>query len=513
MAEMRRLNLADLLVFVLILAVAAGARFWYLRECADNANNSGPLRMQDQRPPLAELPKDTTFRDREKPTELDELTHNLKENQWFGSLAPFANQEEKTAHVSPGYAWVLSLVARTQGDADATDRMMRWIQCGLGAVTAGLYFLIGVLAFRSRLVGLLAGLLCAAHPFWIIDTATIGDGVLATFLLSACLFLGTRSGLSGGAITSLLYGLALAGLALVRAALLPFAFAALLWFLWRSRNLRRGWLCALLSVLGFVNGLAPWSVRNWQTFEDVVPITNTTFLHVWMGNNAHATGGPMTEADMLAAIAEQKGESDLKAVKDELASKGQNERYRQFAQETWDVVREDPAACLRRKLWAGLSFFFGEAFLRDPQHWAAVDVWNPKPTSAAKPADTEEEDAPKPALPDWLAESLPTILFGTLLGMLLLGVIGWRWTHAWRQESRLLAVATLWLPLPYLLSHADWLSGPRLPLDGVLLTYAAFVLACLVPPVGFALFRGPAAVEEEERVSRRLVEGGRYGDR
>ena len=513
MAEMRRLNLADVFLFVLILAAAAGPRFWYLTTCADNANQSGPLQVQDLQFPLAGLPKDTELRGHKAgtATELDQLANNLKNDHWFGSFAPFADKEEQTAHVAPGYPWLLSLLSRTQSDAANTDRIMRWIQCGLGALTAGLYFLIGVLAFRSRLVGVLAGLLCAAHPLWIIDTATIGDGVLATFMLAVCLFLGTRGGLSGGVLTSLLYGLGLAGLCLVRAALLPFAFVGLLWFLWRSRSLRHGWFGAILALLGFIIGLAPWTLRNWQTFEDVVPVVNTTFVHLWMGNNPHANGGPMKEADMLAALAEQKGETDLKSLEKQLADKGQKERYREFGEATLNAVRDDPAGCLRRRLWAGLSFFFGEAFLKDPQHWATVDVWAPQPPPAEKPSDSDEEEKPKQALPDWLPPAMPEILFGSLLGMMLLGVIGWRWTHVWRREARLLALATLWLPLPYLLSHADWLQGPRLPLDGVLLTYAAFVLACVVPPVGYALFQGPTAVEEEERVSRRLVEGERYG--
>ena len=59
-----------------------------------------------------------------------------------------------------------------------------------------------------------------------------------------------------------------------------------------------------------------------------------------------------------------------------------------------------------------------------------------------------------------------------------------RWTYAWRAESMPAALAVIWVPLPYLLSHAELLNGPRLPLDGVLLCYAAFAIACLVP--GFA---------------------------
>src|SRR5207248_9276343 len=108
---------------------------------------------------------------------------------------------------------------------------VRWIQCAVGALTAGLYFLFGRRAFDSRLVATLAGLLTALHPFWIINTAAINDGTPVAFVLGLVLFLGTVAGQTGGAIASLLYGVSLAGLALLRAALLPFAFIALLWLL------------------------------------------------------------------------------------------------------------------------------------------------------------------------------------------------------------------------------------------------------------------------------------------
>jgi hypothetical protein len=53
-------------------------------------------------------------------------------------------------------------------------------------------------------------------------------------------------------------------------------------------------------------------------------------------------------------------------------------------------------------------------------------------------------------------------------------------------------LAAIWIPLPYVLSHAEALSGPRLPLDGVLLCYAAFALACLLPAHG-RLWAGESA--------------------
>ena len=73
-------------------------------------------------------------------------------------------------------------------------------------------------------------------------------------------------------------------------------------------------------------------------------------------------------------------------------------------------------------------------------------------------------------------EQAQTILIGTLLVLFVLGFVGWRLSMTWRQQSRLAALAVFWVPLPYVLSHAEMLSGPRLPLDGVLLCLAAFVL-------------------------------------
>jgi 4-amino-4-deoxy-L-arabinose transferase-like glycosyltransferase len=441
MAEPRRFGLPDWLLFVLTLALAAGVRAGYLATCADQGRNGGPLAVQDP-----------------ERTELDALVRNLKGHQSFQGPAPFAEGEEPTAHRAPGYPWLLSGLARVV-DAPALDGTVRWLQCGLGALTAGLYFLFARRAFRSLLVAALAGLACALHPFQVIDTAAVADGVLASFLLALALVLGCRAGQTGGPFASLVYGLALAGLALVRAALLPFAFVALAWLLLRSRRLPRGWLAALLAFLGFANGLAPWTVRNLQAFHEPVPVVDSAWLHLWVGNNPHADGGPRTRE------MEDSAPPGLKEVQP------QPERYARLAGPVWEEVRSHPAQTLRRRLQAGLAFVFGADWFKNGR--------------------LAEETSPGAALPDWLARSYPAVLQGTLLALLLLAALGWRWSYGWRWESLPASLALIWVPLPYLLSHAEALSGPRLPLDGVLLCYATFALACLVPGVGQDLLDGP----------------------
>src|SRR5262249_34579680 len=112
MSDLRRFGLVDLVVLVLVVGAALGTRGWYLWQCADSGQSSGPLRVQDPQPVLKELPPGTTFRGHSPPTELDALVQNLTEHQWYGSLAPFAAQEEQTAHVAPGYPWLLAMLER-----------------------------------------------------------------------------------------------------------------------------------------------------------------------------------------------------------------------------------------------------------------------------------------------------------------------------------------------------------------------------------------------------------------
>jgi hypothetical protein len=467
-ADIKRFTVADIVLLAIVVAAAAGARAGYLISCADSGRNSGPLRVQDASPVLGDLPADTEMRGKKSPTETDALLHNLIEHHWFGSLAPFSAGEEQTAHVSPGYPWAVAQLARFVAQ-DRLDSMVRWIQCGLGALTAGIYFLFARRAFRHRGVATVAGLLCALHPFWIISTAAIDDGVVITFLVGLALWLGARVGDEGGAFGSLLYGLTLAGAALVRAALLPFALVAMSWVLLRSRRLARGWLYALLAFLGFANGLAPWTVRNFQVFNEPVPIVDSTHLHLWIGNNPHADGSPLTE-EMIKTV-----------NADDLAhAQKQPERYARLGRLAWEEVRNHPDSTLQRRMQAGLAFLFGRHWLND-----------------GTLAETISASEGGGELPERIAGAVPVVLQGMLLGMLFFSLLGWRWTYGWRWESMPSSLAFIWIPLPYILSHAEMLSGPRLPLDGVLLCYAAFALLCLMPGLGKELFAGGTGPDEQ----------------
>ncbi len=451
------LALAGFLQLLLVVASAATSRIAYLTTATDNGRGSPVLVVQGAGP-RPELPPDAVPRGQKQPTTLDNLVHNLTEQNWYGALAPLANEEERTGHVAPGYPWLLAQLTRID---DAPDALVRWLQCVLGALTAGCLFLFTRRAFNSEVVALLAGLLAAVHPFWIINTAELNDGVLTTFLLTAALMLGVRGAQSGGAFTSLLFGLSLAGLAMMRAALLPFGVVGLLWYLYQCKHVRYGWFNAILAFLGFANGLAPWAVRNWSAFEEPVPIVTSAYLHLWIGNNPQATGAPMDEAALRKSLPPER-------LAELLAETNQAKRYARLGQDVLQEATRDPAATIAHRWQAGMKFLVGANWFAEQR--MSRDLHDPPDHETTPP-------------PDWLVPYVEVWLQGSLLALVLLGWLGWRWSHAWQKNARLATLAFLWVPLAYLLSHAEDLSGPRLPWDAVLICYSAYALACLAPQV------------------------------
>jgi hypothetical protein len=453
MKEMPPFTAWTALSLLIVIGCTAGTRSWYLVACADNGQSEPALLVQGLSRPCL-VAEGNRLRAR-TPRELDNLAANVKDSNEFRGMAPLSSSEELTAHIAPGYPWLLGFIETWSA---TPDTIMRWLQCALGALTAGCYFFFTRRAFRSTAIATLTGLLIAFYPFWIVNTAELNDGVVTSFLLSLCLMLGTRGSQSGGAFTSVGFGLALAAISTVRAAFLPFSLAALLWFLWQSRRGSLGWFVGFLALFGFVNGLAPWGVRNYYLFDRPIPVATSTYLHLWMGNNPDATGSTLDEPALRASLGEER-------VKELLAEPNQAKRYQQLATDLRHEIENHPTEVLAHRFDALLAFVFGKAWFDERHHLGLMRD------------DAEGIAAP----PSWVSDYAETILRATLLGLLLLALLGWRFSHAWRRYGRLMAIAAVWIPVPYLLSHAESLAGPRLPLDGVLLCFAAFALASFVP--------------------------------
>jgi hypothetical protein len=440
---------AALMGFVVVMALAIAARAGYLVTCCDGGAAKPSLIVQGQGPRLDfDVETQLGLHGPMGPTQFDNLVFNLREHRWFGSLAPLADKEEQTAHVAPGYYWLASLVP--------SETLLRRIQAGVGTLTVLCLFFFARLAFASNIAATIVGLLAALHPFWIVNAGELADGTLITFLLTASLMMGTIAARTGGPLSSALFGLSLAGLTLVRAALLPFSFLALGWFLLRCRGLRLGWFAGLLAILGFGNGLAPWLVRNQSVFHEIIPIADSAYLHLWMGSCPKATGGTLNEKELRESLPPAR-------VQELIAEPNQAKRYNQLGRDVVQQIKEDPAAALRLRFSAAACFLAGESFAE-------------KGTLVATRSDGAE-------LPSVVRAWAPFTHLAALAVLFVLAALGWRLSEPCAADSRLATLAFLCIPLPYLLSHAESLSGPRLPWDVPLIVFAGFAVTWLLPSV------------------------------
>src|SRR5262249_25670349 len=183
-----------------------------------------------------------------------------------------------------------------------------------------------------------------------------------------------------------------------------------------------------------------------------------------------ATGGPMTPSMQPEVSAE--------SLRD---AKNQQVRYSMLGKEVVSEVRHNPGATLRRRLWAAFAFLVGERWLTHGE------LAERTPTTRAAAEGEEEPPSLAVKATRWCENAHPVVLHAALIVMFGLGLLGWRWSFVWRWESIPAMLAAFWVPLPYVLGHAEGLSGPRLPLGGVMLCFAAFAVVALLPGVNAGL--------------------------
>jgi 4-amino-4-deoxy-L-arabinose transferase-like glycosyltransferase len=157
----------------------------------------------------------------------------------------------------------------------------------VGSVTVVLIALLGRAVTGNGRVGVIAGVLAALYPMlWMPDGALMAEttyGLFVTGTLLAAVALLRRPTLRNAAVLGLVGALA----ALTRgegAGLVALLALAIAWRTpgaWRVRAR----LVAAVGVVALVT-IAPWTIRNLQTFDKPVPISANA-NEIWVGANCH----------------------------------------------------------------------------------------------------------------------------------------------------------------------------------------------------------------------------------
>lgn len=199
------------------------------------------------------------------------------------------------AHYPPGYPYFLGgLLAVVQfvGLSGNAATVVGLVQAVMGAATVAIVIL-AAREWSGRAVALTAGLLLAVWPSQVLYPAAILSETLYLFLFAVFLFAVIRACRAPASAWPWIGAAAVfAGLStLVRpqGIVISLPLLAVAWLIgglgWRRTV---GWSAAI--AIGVVAVVAPWTVRNYQVFGAVVPISTNTWSNMCIGFEPRARG-------------------------------------------------------------------------------------------------------------------------------------------------------------------------------------------------------------------------------
>ena len=377
-------------------------------------------------------------------TEYYRLAHSLLNDRAY--LAP---DGRPTAYWPPGYPAFLALFAHGVTSA-------RLLQAVMGGLTVLLVYGIAR-RFHNRRKSLLASAIVAVYPLQIFAAGVHYPVVLQTLLVAAIiwLLLGAvqQTSRRGALFAGLLGGVA----ALTAPSIVPALCLAALWLLWEGRGRRRLQLPVLFAV-PIILMVGTWTVRNYQCFHSLVPVSLNAGYDFWLGNfpgTRAATGNrevPGRDLEERALRAAHPGEAELN---------------RAYFRKAIEHIRADP------RRFAVLTAY------------KALYLWH--------------------VFPDPMTESMSTkrklaCLFS--YGLLLPFGLYWVLRNVTRSPG---ARLILFFFVSYTLVHAVSLSKVRfrLPLDTLLVVMAVGGLGDLARRLGFGLLEEqPQPVRAPDHINR-----------
>lgn len=235
------------------------------------------------------------------------------------------------------------------------------VQAMLGAGTVCVTALIAQRVFDVR-TGLLAGVIAAVYPYWVVHDTALQETALFTLLTAAAVerllaAQGSRS-LLPAAVAGLLFGFAV----LCRESILPFVPVAALWLVAAmspAPRTGRRLLSAAILLGAAALVVAPWIARNKARLGTPVVTTGTGFglgYRLWVANNPWTlTAYPRRSIDIATARAfSALDETDSESLR----TLDPNKTDSWFLAKAVSFVREDPTRFFRAgltKVAAGLG--------------------------------------------------------------------------------------------------------------------------------------------------------------
>ena len=209
-----------------------------------------------------------------------------------GFADPFGLPTGPTAWEPPLYPYLIAGVFRLTGIyTDASALILLILNSIASALTCIPIFLIAKKCFNEK-VAVWAAWMWAVLPFVMFySTRWVWETSLAALLLTVILWLTLQLEGSEGAATWVAFGLLWGVAALTNTSLLAFLPASGLWAWYRRAKLhKRSFAGVVLASMFFAAAIAPWLVRNYETFGKFVLVRSNFGVELRLGNGPNAEG-------------------------------------------------------------------------------------------------------------------------------------------------------------------------------------------------------------------------------
>jgi 4-amino-4-deoxy-L-arabinose transferase-like glycosyltransferase len=398
----------------------------------------------------------------------DEYARNLLESGVYGRTLG-----EADAAIPPLYSYVLAVVYALFGRG--------FVQIGLFHTLLDVLSILLLYQICKRLfssqgewVGILAGLFYALYPYLIFQNLTLIDTPFWIFLLHAyvLLMILIRERENYDRVLwgwMILGGLVLGFSLLSRPLMPPFAILAALWFLFRRSIWQTMLRLAPVAIVGFLVVL-PWIIRNYQLYNDFVPMTTTSGSNFWQGNS-----------EWVIPVFQAGYDVQWTSPDEDLSNLSVNEADSRRFELAWDYLKSNPQ---------DLPLLFWTKFL---VHWniAITPLYNPQPNEAMQisdtgdllivPADgnitgvTQANISYDSGLLNTVGRPLHMLYFGGLLLLAILGIV--LSFKDWRDVS-LLWFVQIAMTFVYMMFHPS--TRYRVPSDPLLFAFSAYAVVWLI---------------------------------
>jgi hypothetical protein len=196
-----------------------------------------------------------------------------------------------TAWLSPIFPYIVAGIFKVWGTFSFKSHVaIQTLDCLLSALTILPIYATAKRTFSAGVAILSSWLWVILPSAWHAPIADIWDTSL-TALCFALLFWATvalRKEVKSTRWAT--YGALFAAGVLINASLLAVLPFYLLWLAWQAREQYLPWLrLTTVTLLIFVLGIAPWTVRNYLALGKFIPVRSNFDVELWLGNNPSAS--------------------------------------------------------------------------------------------------------------------------------------------------------------------------------------------------------------------------------